>query len=70
MTSCPMKAYYFCPVCTVDNRRPKAYCGIRTGRDCFAKHVKDIYTTDVHADTPVANITPASRRRRSPRSRS
>ena len=76
-TLCGKKAYYYCSACTVNVSKPVACCGIRTGRDCFAKHAREVYVDVVNnqqqplPNPPVVNNTPAHRReRRSPRSRS
>ena len=71
MSGCGNKSYYYCAACSVDKTKPIACCGIRTGRDCFAKHVKTMYSDEMNnkahvTRTPVVN-TPARRRRQSPR---
>jgi hypothetical protein len=45
-----MKAYYYCNTCTIDNRTPVAFCGIRTGRTCFTKHLQNIYNNNINSD--------------------
>ena len=73
-SSCKKRSYYYCVGCTNDINHPKAFCGFRTGRDCFAKHVKRVYregsSDDESNDRQPLQRTPASRSRRSPRSRS
>ena len=71
--SCVNRAYYYCTGCTTVPTNPVPCCGIRTGRNCFSKHVRGVYNemdddAEQQARTPIVN-TPR-RRRRSPRSQS
>ena len=52
--NCGHKAYYYCNVCSIGLNIPKAYCGPKSGRDCFPRHLQDIN----NANFPM-NIIPA-----------